>query len=256
VFLLLFWLAPCHPLLRSDFLGDAPSLFGNDMRTRRQHPTRGGRCRARLAVRRARRNDAAASSVAARTRAARCTVRLHPRLAARAASRFPRTAEGFVADLVLMDSPVISPEGAMAPAVTPSSMPCHVPPPRGRQGSDHLPCLLYLEEAPPGHQMRLSCPKRVGVKYSLEDRGMFRHLPPPLLVPDITFSDPEQGTRGRWTSSSPTRKGRRRANGLQESRPFTRSRGSRPSTARRAQRRLPQPPPHRHRDLRSALPCA
>jgi len=35
--------------------------------------------------------------------------------------------------------------------------------------------------------------RELGVKYSLEDRGMFRHLPP-LLVPDITFSDPEQGT--------------------------------------------------------------
>jgi len=90
----------------------------------------------------------------------------------------------------------------------------------------------------PGHPARGSCSVK-GARCQVLARGQ-GHVPPlttPLLVPDITFSDPEQGTRGRWTSSSPTRKGRRRAKGLQESRPFTRSRGSRPSTARRAQRR-------------------
>jgi len=36
--------------------------------------------------------------------------------------------------------------------------------------------------------------RELGVKYTLEDRGMFHHLPPPPLVPDITFSDAEQAT--------------------------------------------------------------
>jgi len=46
---------------------------------------------------------------------------------------------------------------------------------------------------------------------------------------------------GRWTSSSPTRKGRRRAKGLQESRPFARAEeaGQVPPGVRRL--RLPQP---------------
>jgi len=77
---------------------------------------------------------------------------------------------------------------------------------------------------------------------------MFRHLPPPSWYP--TSHSPTQSKEpcGRWTSSSPTRKGRRRAKGLQELRPFTRSRGeqakSRPACAAT---HAPQPPPHRRR---------
>jgi len=49
----------------------------------------------------------------------------------------------------------------------------------------------------PGHPARgSSLLRELGVEYSLEDRGMFRHLPP-LLVPDITFSDPSKEPCGR-----------------------------------------------------------
>jgi len=82
--------------------------------------------------------------------------------------------------------------------------------------------------------------RELGVEYSLED-GACSATYHPLLVPDITFSDPSKEPCRRSDFVVADSQGRAARQGLQELRPFTRSEESRPSAARRAQLRLPQP---------------